>query len=189
MKQPQHIVGSLPVSPQSSTMILYLHPHAMHYADDERQLVEARRSSWALTSRLNRMKKRHLPTACKSWSAESHREKRSRSSKKNVEQTKAQLLNGQSRWESSISTPKETRESSSPTASTTDKRGNGRPTLPRRQKSIENSSIDEEGASSTRVTKSNDAAEALRSFRRSFHPEARFGASSTRSFNSAARCL
>jgi hypothetical protein len=187
MNQPQHIVASLPASPQSSTMILYLHSDSVHDGDDESQLVEARRSSWALNSRLNRMRKRHFLPVCKSLSAEAHREKRSRSSRKPVEQTKAQFLDGQSRWESSISIPKDNRESSTPTASTPDKRGNGRPTLPKRQKSIENSSIDEEGTSSKRVTKSNDAADALRSFRRSFHPEARSGVSSTtRKFNSAA---
>jgi hypothetical protein len=189
MNQHQEIVGCLPLSPRASTMMLDLHSDALHYVIDERQLVEARRSSWALTSRLNRMKKRHPPPSCKSSPAEPHREKRSRSSKKTVEQKKAQNPNRLSRWESSISTPKGKREWSSPNASTTGKRCSGRPILPRRQKSIENSSMDEESASSTHVTKSNDSAETLRSCRRSFHPEARFGASSTRSFSSAARVI
>ncbi|CAB9497743.1 expressed unknown protein [Seminavis robusta] len=177
-------------------MALYLHADIVELTD-ERRLLKAR-SSWAHYSRVHRLKKRHLPGTSKSL-PETHREKRSRnstttgSSKVNemiaMNQERCSPQMGQCRWESAAKT--EAAAASSP------KRGCGRPTLPRRQQSIEHPSNEEKTEPQRmRRNKLNEAAKdenTLRSFRRSFHSEAskaRFAASSTLKYSSgAARCL
>ena len=151
MNRPQHVYLPTAVeetSPRSATAI-YLHSKAksldspIFLLDDER--LDELRSSWALSSRLDRLKKRHTPSAASSSSScrSSTLDNRGtylKKKKKKARQQQQQQLGSHSRWESLPPSPGLISQ-----MPTTPKRGNDRPTLPKRQRSIDNSKENSKG--------------------------------------------
>lgn len=129
MNSPQHVfalAAAQEASIESDVIVLYL-PQPEGVSFDARRIGKAR-SSWALYSRLNRMKKRHAPPAAKSLPTGSC-SKRSRKSSS----PKLTMELGKSRWETT----------SNPIKNHKQMGNGGRPTLPKRQVSIEQSSTDQ----------------------------------------------
>lgn len=179
--------GELPV------IALYL-PHPDGAVFDPRKVGQAR-SSWALYSRLNRMKKRHCPSTFKSMPRQPRRKRCKQSEKISALNMPMEL--GRSRWGESLpstrpgtSAPNTTAR---PSPGAARRAGTGRPTLPKRQASVEHTKGDD---NSTRKGKINQAAageQALRSFRRSLQTDsskARFAESKNASMSASlrARC-
>lgn len=154
----------------SAAIVLYL-PQGVAF--DSRKTITKARSSWALYSRLHRMKKRHCPSASKSYPCPKR-------CKKEQPTTMPPQELARSRWESLPSASKSggsigsTTSPPTPAATSaprrTGRRGNGRPTLPKRQESIEHSKDSDKATRKARVNQASSSADqqTLRSFRRSF---------------------
>ena len=180
MNQPQHALLLRSTagerSPKSTTAIFF-HCRSKSFdspifVDDER--LDEVKSSWALSSRLDRLKKRHAPSATSSGSSSksSTLDNRSTSLKKKKrksrqQQQQQQQLAGQSRWESLPPSPGGAMSRMLDTAPHHHR--NGRPTPPKRQQSIDTSRDELVLDSTLRKAKINESSrdQPLTAYRRS----------------------
>ena len=172
MSLPQHMTPDLVLNESEmsfdlSSVVLYL-PHPDGAVFDSRRVGKAR-SSWALYSRLQRLKKRHCPSASKSLPHPSR--KRCKKSE-HISGLKIPVELGRSRWESLPSTTTSPNtNNSNPSSRSARRAATGRPMLPKRQVSMEHAKETDKPSRNAKVNQAAAGEQVLRSFRRSMRGE------------------